>query len=477
MLEKLTLNEAIIKLSNKEISSEDLTKAVLKAIDVKDSDVNAFITVTGKEALNKAKLVDAKRIKGENLSLLAGVPVAVKDNMSTKDVLTTAGSKILSNYIPPFDATVVKKLKKEDAIIIGKTNMDEFAMGSSTESSYYGITKNPVDPSRVPGGSSGGSAAAVAADEIIYALGSDTGGSIRQPASFCGVVGLKPTYGRVSRLGLLSMGSSLDQIGPLTKTVKDAAVVLEHIAGFDKMDSTSVKMEVPQYSKLLGKSIKGLRIGLPQEYFEGLDPQIAVSIHKAIAKLTAQGAEAVNVSLPYTKYALAVYYIIMPAEVSANLARYDGIKFGYSAVKAKDLLETYFKSRAQGFGPEPKRRTMIGSYVLSSGYYDDYYLKAQKTRTLVKKDYDNVFYNVDVLVAPTSPILPFKIGEKITDPLAMYLADAYTVPINIAGVPAISVPVDPVMGLPVGMQIIGPQWSEEKILNVAYNYEQARKIK
>ncbi|HBG81264.1 TPA: Asp-tRNA(Asn)/Glu-tRNA(Gln) amidotransferase GatCAB subunit A [candidate division CPR2 bacterium] len=476
MLSKLTLEEAIIKLDSKEISSEDLTRSVLSSIENKEKDLNAYITVDAENALNKAKLIDTKRAKGEKVGKLAGVPVAIKDIISTKDLLTTAGSKILSNYIPPFDATVTKKLKEADTVIVGKTNMDEFAMGSSTETSYYGPTKNPRDLTRVPGGSSGGSAAAVAADETIFALGTDTGGSIRQPASFCGVVGLKPTYGRVSRRGVFAMGSSLDQVGPITKTVKDAAIALEVIAGKDKLDSTSVDMEVPEYSKNLGKSIKGMRIGLPQEYFEGLDSRIAENIHKAVERLASEGAQVVDVSLPYTKYALAVYYIIMPSEVSANLAKYDGIKYGYSAKDAENLMETYLKSRAKGFGPEPKRRIMIGAYALSSGYYEAYYLKAQKVRALVKQDYEEVFKKVDVLVTPTSPVLPFKIGEKMTDPLQMYLADVYTVPVNIAGIPAISVPANEVMDLPVGMQIIGPQWEEEKILNMAYVYEQNKEV-
>ena len=475
MLSKLSLSQAIEKLESKEISSEELTRFSLSVIENKDKDINAFITVLTDEAIDAAKIVDGKRLKGEKLSHLAGIPVGVKDNFSTKNVLTTAGSKILSNYIPCFDSAIVKKLKNQHAIIIGKTNMDEFAMGSSTESSFFGPTKNSRDLERVPGGSSGGSAAAVASDEVIYSLGSDTGVSIRQPASFCGVVGLKPTYGRVSRWGLLAMGSSLDQIGPFTKTVKDSAIVLENIAGADKMDSTSVDREVPEYSKMLGKSVKGIKIGIPKEYFEGLDKNIKESVMEAAEILAKEGAQIIDVSLPYTKYALPVYYIIMPAEVSSNLSRYDGIKYGFCSKDAENLMETYLKSREEGFGAEVKRRIMIGAYVLSSGYYDAYYLRAQKVRALVKKDYDDVFSKVDVLLTPTSPVLPFKIGEKMTDPLSMYLADIYTVPVNIAGVPAISVPGGEVDNLPVGIQFIGPQWSEEKILNVAYIFENNRR--
>jgi len=473
MIDRLSLKQSSLMLKNKEISSVELTEAIFKKIDDLETDINAYITLDRDEALKTAKIIDIKRSRGEDLSLLAGVPVSIKDNMATENLLTTAGSKILSNFIPTYNSTVVKKLKEKNAVILGKTNMDEFAMGSSTENSYYGVTKNPQDLTRVSGGSSGGSAAAVAADMTIYALGSDTGGSIRQPASFCGIVGLKPTYGRVSRFGLFSMGSSLDQIGPLTKTVEDAAIVLENIAGWDGLDSTSVKIKVPEYSKSLNKSIKGLKIGLPIEYFEGVSGEINENIQEAINVLKSQGAEILDISLPYSKYALAVYYIIMPSEVSANLARYDGVKYGYSFKKAKSLFETYLESRRDGFGTEVKRRIMIGTYALSAGYRDAYYLKAQKVRTLVKNDFDHAFKKVDVLVTPTSPILPFKLGEKVTDPLSMYLADVDTVPVNIAGIPAISVPVKSVSDLPVGMQIIGNYWNEELILNVAYKYEQS----
>jgi aspartyl-tRNA(Asn)/glutamyl-tRNA(Gln) amidotransferase subunit A len=474
MLDNISLKQASLMLKNNEMSSVELTKAIFKRINEKENDINAFITLDEEAALRTAKAVDDKRSKGEYLSTIAGIPVAVKDNMATQSLLTTAGSKILSNFIPPYDATVIRKLKEKNSVIIGKANMDEFAMGSSTESSFFGITRNPHDLTRVPGGSSGGSAAAVASDMAIYALGSDTGGSIRQPASFCGIVGLKPTYGRVSRYGLFSMGSSLDQIGPLTKTVEDAAIVLENIAGWDQLDSTSVKRDVPLYSEHLNKSIKGLKVGLPKEYFEGVNKEISSSIEQAVNVLKSQGAEIIDISLPFSKYALAVYYIIMPSEVSANLARYDGVKYGRSAKDAKDLLETYLESRREGFGAEAKRRIMIGTYALSAGYRDAYYIKAQKVRTLVKNDFEQAFKKVDVLVTPTSPILPFKLGEKITDPLSMYLADVDTVPANIAGVPAISVPITPVSGLPVGMQIVGNYWSEELILNVAHQYEKSK---
>ena len=479
MLSKLSLLQAIEKLENKEISSEELTRSSLLVIENKEKDINAFITVTSEESLKAAKIVDQKRLKGEKLGKLAGIPVAVKDNFSTKNILTTAGSQILSNYIPCFDSAIVNKLKDQHAIIVGKTNMDEFAMGSSTESSFFGPTKNPRDLERVPGGSSGGSAAAVAANEVIYSLGSDTGGSIRQPASFCGVVGLKPTYGRVSRWGLLAMGSSLDQIGPFTKTVKDAAIILENIAGADKMDSTSVDREVPEYSKMLGKSVKGLKIGIPKEYFEGLDKNIEKSVMEASEILAAEGAQIIDVSLPYTKYALAVYYIIMPAEVSANLARYDGIRYSQmSNVSGQmSLRDIYFKTRGSGFGDEVKRRAILGTFVLSHGYYDAYYTKAQKVRQLIKKDFDEAFKEVDVILTPVYPTPAFKIGEKVDDPLKMYLGDIFTIPANLAGLPAISIPVkskkSEVKGeLPVGFQLIGKPFREADILEIGQRYEQ-----
>ncbi len=514
-LENLTILQAHKKLKNKETSSVELTKAVLDRIKKTDNKINAFITVTEKEALKQAEEAD-KRIKtGKMLSKLDGIPVALKDNMATEGILTTAGSKILENFKPPYDATVVKKIKDAGAIIIGKTNMDEFAMGSSCETSYFGPTKNPWDTSRVPGGSSGGSAAAVSASQCIYALGSDTGGSIRQPASFCGCVGLKPTYGRVSRYGLLAMASSLDQIGPLVKNTEDAAAVLEAISGYDGEDSTSVDKKFKVQSSKF-KVLKNVKIGIAKEYFrEGLDKKVEDKIKSAIKVLESRGAKIENVSLPHTQYTLACYYIIMPSEASTNLARYDGIKYGYSTTQisnlnSQNLLDVYLQSRAEGFGDEVKRRIMLGTHTLSSGYYDQYYLKAAKVRTKIKEDFDKAFSKVDVLITPTSPTVAFPLGEKLDDPLTMYLSDIYTVPVNLAGVPAISVPcglvkkvtksyqkdtkkllkrvdkntfsnnLQPLVTpssslLPVGLQIIGPQWGEEKILQTAYIYEQATK--
>jgi len=477
-LNTLTIKKAHEGLLKKEFSSVDLTKACLEQIKKIESKVKAFITVTEDLAMEQAKEVDGKLTRGGELKLLEGLPVAIKDNITINGVRTTAGSKMLENYIAPYDATVIRKLKEEGMVMVGRTNMDEFAMGSSTETSYFGPTKNPWDLTRVPGGSSGGSAVAVAADECIYALGSDTGGSIRQPASFCGVVGLKPTYGRVSRYGLLAMASSLDQIGPLTKTVEDAALVLEKISGRDKMDSTTIerKEEFGNWAtRDLKKDIKGIKIGVPKEYFiSGMDKEVENSVKEAIKKLEEIGAEIEEVSLPHTKYALAVYYIIMPSEVSANLARYDGIKYGYSNQRGNNLLEVYLKSRQEGFGEEVRRRIMLGTYSLSAGYYDAYYLKAQKVRTLVKKDFEEAFKKVDCLLTPTSPISAFKLGEKFGDPLTMYLADIFTVSINVAGVPALSLPCGFTSNnLPIGLQIIGKYFDEETILRVGYNYEQA----
>ncbi len=494
----LTIKEAHKKLKNKEISSVELTKSILERIGKIDKKVNAFITITKDKALKQAKEAD-KRIKdGKMLGRLDGIPVAVKDNMSTEGILTTAGSKILENFKPPYDATIIKKIKNAGAVIIGKTNMDEFAMGSSCETSYFGSTKNPWDTSCVPGGSSGGSAAAVTASECIYALGSDTGGSIRQPASFCGCVGLKPTYGRVSRYGLLAMASSLDQIGPLTKNIEDAAIVSEVISGYDGKDSTSVDKEY-KVKSIKYKDLKNVKIGIPKEYFtKGLDKKIEEKIKLAIGILENQGAKVSKVSLPHTEYTLACYYIIMSSEASTNLERYDGIKYGHSIADSTptslpaspptlpnrgesqggqsttlSLLDVYLKSRAEGFGDEVKRRIMLGTYTLSSGYYDQYYVKASCVRTKIKEDFDKVFEKVDILITPTSPTVAFPLGKKMDDPLTMYLSDIYTVPANLAGVPAISIPCGLVDNLPVGLQIIGPQWGEEEIFNIAYIYEQA----
>ncbi len=475
-LNELTIKQASDGLKKKDFSSVELTKACFKRIKKTDDKIKAFITVTEDIALKQAKEVDKK---GDFSKPLSGVPAAIKDIFCTKDVKTTAASKILENYVASYSGTVIKKLEKQNYILLGKTNMDEFACGSSTETSYFGQTKNPWDLERVPGGSSGGSAAAVAADQCIYALGTDTGGSIRQPASLCNLVGLKPTYGRVSRYGVIAMASSLDQVGPMTKTVEDTAIVLGQIAGLDKNDSTTLDKEIPNYQEEIKKDIKGLKIGVPKEYFiEGMDKGLEETVKKAISKLEDLGAKIIEVSLPHAKYGLAVYYIIMPSELSANLARYDGVRYGFSA-KEKSLLENYLKSRALGFGAEIRRRIMLGTYSLSAGYYDAYYLKAQKVRTLVKQDFQRVLEEVDCLVTPTSPTVAFKLGEKTDDPLTMYLSDIFTVSINIAGVPAVSIPcgfIKPKNGdkeLPVGLQIIGKQFDEVTILRAAYNYEQA----
>ncbi len=484
-LYNLTIKQAHEKLSAKEISAEDLTKAFIERIEKNDSNISAFLTRTFDEALEQAKEIDKKRIQGEKMGELAGIPMAVKDNILTEGIKTTAGSKILENYIAPYDATVFKILKNNGAILLGKTNLDEFAMGSSTENSAFQKTKNPWDFDRVPGGSSGGSAAAVAASECIFALGSDTGGSIRQPASFCGVVGLKPTYGRVSRFGLIAYGSSLDQIGPLTKNVEDAAIVLKAISGKDKFDSTTIDEKIPDYFNSLKSENKNFKIGIIKDFFsEGINSDVKKTIQTAIEKLKEVGCEIEEVSLPMTEYALPTYYLLAKSECSANLSRYDGIKYGYSADKenseeVKDLIDGYFVSRAKGFGQETKRSIMMGTYALSAGYYDAYYLKAAKVRTLIKEEYQKAFQKFDCLIGPTAPTAAFKIGEKIEDPLTMYLSDIYTVPINLAGLPAISIPCGSVKPekssneLPVGLQIIGNYFDEGKILQLANLYEKA----
>ncbi|MDD5625722.1 MAG: Asp-tRNA(Asn)/Glu-tRNA(Gln) amidotransferase subunit GatA [Patescibacteria group bacterium] len=469
ILNNLTILEAHQGLKKKEFSSEDLVRSCLDEIKKQDKKINAFITVLEKEAIERAKTID-KQIASNGLNnFLTGIPLAIKDNILIQDVRATAGSKILSEYCSPYDATVIKKLKDAGAIFVGKTNLDEFAMGSSTENSFFGPTKNPRDLERVPGGSSGGSAAAVTAKMCLGALGSDTGGSIRQPASFCGVVGLKPTYGKVSRFGLMAMASSLDQIGPIGNSVDDVAVLLDAIEGKDNFDSTSV--ETPKIENLKLK-IENLRIGIPKEYFiKGLDSQIKKNIDHLIKKLKDEGAEIKEVSLPHTKEALACYYIIMPAEVSANLSRYDGIRYGYSIQEGKNLLDVYLNSRTQGFGDESKRRIILGTYILSKGYYEAYYLKAQKVRTLIKNDFQEAFKKVDCLLTPTTPTTAFKIGEKIDDPLNMYLSDIYTVPVNLAGLPALSMPVGKIDKLPFGLQIIGNYFEENKILEIAKTIE------
>jgi len=436
--------------------------------------VQALVTVTDELALKQAQKADELLATG-NTNPLTGIPVLIKDNMCIKGIPTTCSSRMLENFLPPYNATVVEKLNDCGAVVVGKANMDEFAMGSSTENSALFTTHNPWDLSRVPGGSSGGSAAAVAAGECIYALGSDTGGSIRQPAGFCSVTGLKPTYGRVSRYGLVAFASSLDQIGPLTQDITDCALVLNAIAGYDSRDSTSAPYPTPDYTQCLTTDLNGLRIGVPEEYFvEGMQAEVETAIRAAINKLEELGAKIEwEVSLPHTRYALAVYYIIAPSEASANLARYDGVKYGFSAKEADSMWDAMEKTRQYGFGPEVKRRIMLGTYALSAGYYDAYYVKAQKVRTLIRREFDQAFDKFDALITPTSPTTPFKIGEKVDDPLQMYLSDVCTLPINIAGLPAISIPAGFADGLPIGMQIIGKPFSEETILKIAYAYQQA----
>ena len=469
---QLTIHEAARLLKEKKISSVELTKRYLERIKQAEPKVKAFTTLTGKLALEQARKAD-EAIAAGNSSPMRGIPIAIKDVICTRGVRTTCSSKMLENFVPPYDAMVMEKLNAAGAVMVGKANMDEFAMGSSTENSAFFTTHNPWDLNRVPGGSSGGSAVAVAAGEAVCALGSDTGGSIRQPAGFCSVVGLKPTYGRVSRYGLVAFASSLDQIGPLTQDVTDCALVMNAISGHDKRDSTSVPEPVPDYTKSLKTDLKGMRLGIPKEYYvEGMQPGVASAMKAAIKKLEELGATLEEVSLPHTPYSLAVYYIIAPSEASANLARYDGVKYGYS-YKGDTMWESMEKTRENGFGPEVKRRIMLGTYALSAGYYDAWYLKAQKVRTLIRREFDNVFEKYDALVTPTSPTVPFKIGEKTDDPLVMYLSDVCTLPINIAGVPAVSIPAGFVDGLPVGMQIIGKHFSEETLLRVAYAYEQA----
>ena len=471
---QLTLHEASQLLKSKKLSSLELTKACLERIHQLEPKVHALVTVTDELALSQAKKADQLIAKGKTQPL-TGVPVVIKDNMCTKGVRTTCSSKMLENFVPPYEATVVEKLNSCGAVTIGKANMDEFAMGSSTEHSAFFTTHNPWDLSRVPGGSSGGSAVAVAADETIYALGSDTGGSIRQPAGFCSVVGLKPTYGRVSRYGLVAFASSLDQIGPLTKDVTDCALVLNAIAGYDNRDSTSAPYPTPDYTRCLKTDLKGLTIGVPKEYFvAGMQAEVETALRTAINKLEELGAKVeFGVSLPHTPHALAVYYIIAPSEASANLARYDGVKYGFSYQETDNMWEALAKTRQFGFGDEVKRRIMLGTYALSAGYYDAYYLKAQKVRTLIRREFDQAFEKYDALVTPTSPSVPFKIGEKTDDPLQMYLSDVFTIPVNIAGLPAITIPAGFSDGLPIGMQLIGKPFGEEAILRTAYAYEQA----
>lgn len=471
-LNRLSIHEAHRLLIEKEISSVELTGACLERIKQIEPQVGALVTVTEETALEQARKAD-KLLASGRAGPLTGIPAVIKDNMCTRGTLTTCSSIMLQNFIPPYDATVVEKLNQNGMVMVGKSNMDEFAMGSSTENSAFFVTHNPWDLSRVPGGSSGGSASAVTAGEAIYALGSDTGGSIRQPAGFCGITGLKPSYGRVSRYGLVAFASSLDQIGPLTRDITDCALVMNAISGHDSRDSTSAPEAVPDFTKCLTGDIKGLRIGVPREYFvEGMQPEVKSAINTAIEQLERLGAKIEEVSLPSTSYALAVYYIIAPSEASANLARYDGVKYGFSYSGGDNMWDDMEKTRQYGFGPEVKRRIMLGTYALSAGYYDAYYLKAQKVRTLIRREFDQVFEKFDALVTPTSPTVPFKIGEKMDDPLQMYLSDICTLPINIAGLPAISIPAGFSEGLPIGMQIIGKPFAEETLLKLAYAYQQ-----
>jgi aspartyl-tRNA(Asn)/glutamyl-tRNA(Gln) amidotransferase subunit A len=468
-LNSLTIESARAAIGEKRVTSSGLVEQFYSKIKADDPEIHAYLTLSQDRAFAQAKHIDGLVSQGAPLPPLAGVPLGIKDVMVTKGVRTTAGSKILENFIPPFDCTTVKKLEAAGAIVLGKLNCDEFAMGSSNENSAYGPVHNPRDKSRVPGGSSGGSAAAVAAGMAVATLGSDTGGSIRQPASFCGVVGLMPTYGRVSRYGLIAFASSLDHIGPLTKTVKDAAILLGVIAGHDPMDSTSANVRVPDYAADLAKPVSGLKIGIPKEYFgEGLDAEVRAAVEAGIAKLRSAGCEIVPISLPHTTYAIPTYYIIATAEASANLARFDGVRYGHRTKGAHSLSEMYRKSRDEGFGAEVKRRIMLGTYALSSGYYDAYYLKAQRVRTLLTRDFEEAFQKVDAIVTPTAPTSAFKIGEKSDDPLSMYLADIYTVTADLAGIPGISVPCGNTRsGLPIGLQILGKHFDESTVLRVA----------
>ncbi|MEA5619214.1 Asp-tRNA(Asn)/Glu-tRNA(Gln) amidotransferase subunit GatA [Cronbergia sp. UHCC 0137] len=469
------LHEQLVK---KERSAVEITQEALDRIQVLEPKLHSFLCVTEQQALDQARAVDAKIAAGEEIGILAGIPIGIKDNMCTKGIRTTCASRILENFIPPYESTVTQKLADAGAVMVGKTNLDEFAMGSSTENSAYQVTANPWDLARVPGGSSGGSAAAVAADECVVAIGSDTGGSIRQPASFCGVVGMKPTYGLVSRYGLVAYASSLDQIGPFGRSVEDAAILLNAIAGYDPQDSTSLKVEIPDYTTNLKPDLKvgkTLKIGIIKETFgEGLDGEVEQVFKSAIAQLESLGAEVHEVSCPSFRYGVPSYYIIAPSEASANLARYDGVKYGLRSPDADNLLSMYSRTRSAGFGEEVKRRIMIGTYALSAGYYDAYYLKAQKVRTLIKQDFEKAFEKVDVLVSPTAPTTAFKAGEKITDPLSMYLNDLMTIPVNLAGLPALSLPCGfDSQGLPIGLQLIGKVLREDQLFQVAYAYEQS----
>jgi len=472
-LHALTIHELQDLLASREVNARDLTEAFYRRITALDDRVHAFVTLTREEAFEQADRADQRRQRGESGPLL-GIPLAIKDVICTEGIRTTCGSKVLHNFVPPYDATVIERLKAAGVIVLGKTNMDEFAMGSSTEHSASGITHNPWDLGAIPGGSSGGSAAAVAADECAAALGSDTGGSVRQPAACCGIVGLKPTYGRVSRYGLVAFASSLDQIGPMTKDVRDAALIMNVIGGNDPRDSTSAAMPMPDFTRALTGSAKGLRLGIPREYFVGgIDSEVERAVRAAVQVLEGVGATTAEVTLPHSEYGVAAYYILAPSEASSNLARYDGIKYGYRTPQWSNLRDMYMHTRDEGFGAEVKRRIMLGTYALSAGYYEAYYQKAQQVRTLILRDFEEAFRHVDVIVAPTAPTPAFKIGEKTDDPLQMYLSDVFTVPVNLAGLPGISVPCGfNSAGLPIGLQIIGKPFDEETILRVAHAFEQ-----
>lgn len=474
-LHRLTIHEAAALLRKRELSAQDLTRAVLERIYATDDQTRSYLTVCESEALTQAEAADRLLAAGDSIPLLCGIPIAVKDVILTKGIRSTAGSKILEHFVPPYDATVTRLLKAAGAVIVGKVNCDEFAMGSSNENSAFFPSRNPWDLSCVPGGSSGGSATAVAADQALASLGTDTGGSIRLPASFCGIVGLKPTYGRVSRFGVVAYASSLDQVGPLAKDVRDCALMLQATAGYDRQDSTSVDTPVPDYQANLTRGVRGLRIGIPKEYFvEGMQPEVEAAVHEAISTLASLGAQPVMISLPHTEYAIATYYIIATAEASSNLARYDGVKYGYRAAQTEGLLEMYNRTRAQGFGSEVKRRIMLGTYVLSAGYYDAYYLKAQKVRTLIRQDFLHAFDNCDVIATPVAPTTAFRLGEKTADPLTMYLSDIFTIAVNLAGLSGLSVPCGfDKKGLPISLQLIGKPFGEDILLQAAYAYEQA----
>ncbi len=472
---RASIRELHQQLISKERSAVEIAQQTLEQIQALEPTLHSFLHVTAEYALEQARQVDARIAAGEEIGLLAGIPIGIKDNLCTKGIPTTCASRILANFVPPYESTVTQKLADAGAVTVGKTNLDEFAMGGSTETSAFRLTANPWDTSRVPGGSSGGSAAAVAAGECTVSLGSDTGGSIRQPASFCGIVGMKPTYGLVSRYGLVAFASSLDQIGPFANSVEDAAILLGAIAGYDPQDSTSLKVDVPDYTQDLTPDLKGKKVGVIKETFgEGLDPAVEKAVNGAIEQLKSLGAEVREISCPRFRYGIAAYYIIAPSEASANLARYDGVRYGARIPDAENLMDMYTRTRAEGFGAEVKRRIMIGTYALSAGYYDAYYLKAQKVRTLIKQDFEAAFEQVDVLVSPTAPSTAFKAGDKTADPLSMYLIDLMTIPVNLAGLPGISVPCGfDGQGLPIGLQMIGNVLREDQVLQVAYAYEQA----